>query len=44
MAMTRKHTHLALIAAAAVALALTAWLYARPETVILLAEQLWACF
>lgn len=25
-------------------LSLTLWLYARPETAILLAEQLWACF
>lgn len=32
------------MAATAATLAFTAWLYARPETVILLAEQLWACF
>lgn len=32
-------------AAVAVAvLALTAWLYSRPEMAVLLAEQLWACF
>ena len=44
MAMTRRRMHWALIAAVAGVLALTAWLYARPETAILLAEQLWACF
>ena len=42
--MLRKRTHWAWIAAASAVLALTALLYARPETVILLAEQLWACF
>lgn len=42
--MSRQRMPWALIAALAVALALTAWLYARPETAILLAEQLWACF
>lgn len=31
-------------AAAVAVLALTAWLYARPEMAIFLAEQLWACF
>lgn len=36
--------HWPLIIVLAVVLALTAWLYARPETAILLAEQLWACF
>ena len=42
--MNRKRMHWALLATLAGALALTAWLYARPETAILLAEQLWACF
>lgn len=42
--MSRQRMHWALIAAVAAVLALTVWLYARPETVILLAEQLWACF
>ena len=43
-AMTRKRTPWVWIAAAVAVLALTVWLYARPETAILLAEQLWACF
>ncbi len=42
--MSRHRTHKALIVAAAVVLALTAWLYSRPDMAILLAEQLWACF
>ena len=42
--MSRTRKHWPLIIALAVVLALTAWLYARPETAILLAEQLWACF
>ena len=42
--MSRQRMPWTLIAAEAVVLALTAWLYARPETAILLAEQLWACF
>jgi hypothetical protein len=42
--MSRQRMPWTLIAAVAVVLALTAWLYARPETAILLAEQLWACF
>ena len=28
----------------AAALALTFWLYAKPEVVIMLSEQLWSCF
>jgi hypothetical protein len=31
-------------AVAAAGLALTAWLYARPDMAVLLAEQLWSCF
>ncbi len=31
-------------AAAAAVLALTGWLYARPDMAVLLAEQLWSCF
>lgn len=42
--MNRQHPHWTRIAVVAVVLALTAWLYARPETAILVAEQLWACF
>jgi len=30
--------------AVSVALALPFWLYAQPDVVIMLAEQLWACF
>ena len=42
--MTRRHSHWPRIATVVVVLALTTWLYARPETAILLAGQLWACF
>ena len=28
----------------AAALGLTFWLYAKPEVVIMLSEQLWSCF
>jgi hypothetical protein len=37
---TRIRTWLSLIAV----LGLTFWLYAKPDVVILLSEQLWACF
>lgn len=42
--MIRQRLNWILLIAVAVVLALTAWLYARPETAILLAEQLWSCF
>ena len=44
--MIRSHPLRTLLLGLAVGLALclTVWLYARPETAILLAEQLWACF
>ncbi|MFY7870785.1 MAG: hypothetical protein ACOVQL_00220, partial [Limnohabitans sp.] len=42
--MHHRPMHWPLIIVLAVVLALTAWLYARPEIAILLAEQLWACF
>jgi hypothetical protein len=29
---------------AAVAMAFTFWLYAKPDLMVMLAEQLWACF
>ncbi|MEK7344696.1 MAG: hypothetical protein AAB176_03300 [Pseudomonadota bacterium] len=29
---------------AAAALGLTFWLYAKPDVVIMLSEQLWSCF
>jgi hypothetical protein len=29
---------------AALTLAITFWLYAQPDVVVMLAEQLWSCF
>ncbi len=42
--MGSRHTFWAWAAAAAGVLALTAWLYARPDIAIMLTEQLWSCF
>lgn len=42
--MATRHTFWAWGLAAVTALALTGWLYARPEMAIVLAEQLWSCF
>jgi hypothetical protein len=39
--MTAKTT---ILLAVLTALALTFWLYAKPEVAVMLAEQLWACF
>ena len=32
------------VIAAALLLAITFWLYAKPDVVVLLAEQMWSCF
>ena len=42
--MRTRHTTWIWATAAVAVLALTAWLYSRPEMAVLLAEQLWACF
>ncbi len=42
--MRTRHTLWIWTTAAVAVLALTAWLYSRPEMAVLLAEQLWACF
>jgi hypothetical protein len=30
--------------AAALLLAITFWLYAKPDVIVMLAEQMWSCF
>ncbi len=42
--MGRWHSSWTWVAAAAAVLALTGWLYARPDIAIMLTEQLWSCF
>lgn len=42
--MKLRPTHWLAASAALGLLTLGVWLYSRPEMVILLAEQLWACF
>lgn len=37
-------SHTILLLLAVVALSLAFWLYAKPDVVIMLSEQLWSCF